>query len=499
MMRKRKYILSVLLCAGACVALITGCGGQYAGVSEGDAVSGSAVSGDAVSGDAIGEKTVSGGAMKEQSSVGKKRIEKDTYRFATDTNYYCDPKEGNAAIWQYRLDATKKKEIPLPHKDVLYSEVICVEDGFLYYYIINPEKRGKGSAGSQIFRVPLKKDKRGYDIVDIDGREEILSDAGYIEEHGVYMTSRYICYLRMDQWCYEWWRDKKVEVVKYDRKTGKKLPAETLPTYRSEDPEEECDELELCGYGDMLFVIDDHEVCFQKPDETVWNKTGRKDFYYLCYNGDALFDAGRNENGAYTEIYKYDLSAGQWQGYVSEQELTEAVNTALGFGKAERMECLVNHMSCWGDRLYIDVIATWREGEETHYRSLFFSKGEEDRTVCYERGLGECVRSHVTTNEVKLVDDEGDGKPVVLEDAGLSGMINGNVFLSFYDYEKDEGRLGCYELSTGEFRWLAEEDAEYYEMCYGTHNDWQNYGYLPIYDPTWSSFDNILEGVLVLR
>lgn len=462
------------------VSGLTACGGEYAGTAGEEAVSGSAVSGEAVS----------GAALKEEA-------QKDSYRFATDTNYYCDPKEGDIEIWQYRLDATKKKKIPLPHKDAYCSELICVEDGFLYYYI-DLEKKGDDSAGSRIFRVPVKKDKDGYDVVDMNEREEILSDTKHIPTHGVYMTSRYICYLRADRWTDEWWRGE-VEFVKYDREAGRKFPVETLPMAVFEDPDVELADLELAGYGDMVFVMSTDEVCFQKLDETKWNKTKTKDFYYLPYNENALFDVERNEDERYTDIYKYDLAARQWQSYISEKELREAVNTALGSGEAERMKYLVDHMSCQGDRLYIQVIAIWREGEVTHYKNLFFSKGDEDRTVCYEKELAECVRSHVTVNEGKLVDDMGDGKPVVLEDAGLSGMINGKVFLSFYDYEKDEGRLGCYELSTGAFRWLTEKDAEYYEMCYGTHNNWYWHGYLPVYHPIWSSFENILEGVFVLR
>ncbi len=479
--RKTCKIISVLLL----VSGLTACGGEYAGTTEGEAVSGSAVSGDAVSGGVIREEAVSGGALQEEAP-------KDSYRFATDTNYYCDPEQGDIAIWQYRLDATKKKVIPLPHKDAYCSELICVEDGFLYYYI-DLKIKGEDSPASKIFRVPVRKDKDGYDVVDMNEREEILSDEKHILTHGVYMTSRYICYLRTDWWTDEWCG--RGEVVKYDRKTGRKLPVETLPMDISE--EMELDDLEFAGYGDMVFVISTDEVCFQKLDETKWDKIKRKAFYYVVYNENAIFDVDGNKR--YTDIYKYDLAARQWQSYISEKELSEAVNTALGSGKAEQMECRVDHMSCQGDRIYIQVIATWREGEVTHFKTLFFSKGDEDRTVCYEKELAECVRSHVTVNEGKLVDDMGDGKPVVLEDAGLRGIINGKVFLSFYDYEKKEGRPGCYELSTGAFRWLTKKDAEYYELCYGTHNDWYSHGYLPNYYLVWSSFDDILKGVFVLK
>ncbi len=41
-----------------------------------------------------------------------------------------------------------------------------------------------------------------------------------------------------------------------------------------------------------------------------------------------------------------------------------------------------------------------------------------------------------------------------------------NAYLSLYDYEKDSGRLGCYELDTGKFYLITKEEAERSQLEY---------------------------------
>lgn len=88
----------------------------------------------------------------------------------------------------------------------------------------------------------------------------------------------------------------------------------------------------------------------------------------------------------------------------------------------------------------------------------------------------------------------------MLEDASWTDIINGKVFLAFYDDEKEEGRLGCYELDTGDFRWLTKQDAEYYEPCYGTTENWNFHSFISSYElASFSSFPSVIlpEGVYV--
>lgn len=464
---------------------LTGCGGEYAGMTEGEAASGSAVSSQAVSGDALIEEPVSGGVVNGQPSVEKKRPGSSSYRFATDTNYYSCPYSGIASIWQYRLDSMKKKEISLSHKDVDYFELICVEDGFLYYHI-DLENKGEGRPVSKIFRVPLEKDAGGYDVVKMEEKEEILTEAKSIRGCSVYMDSRYLCCLRG-----EW---DKSEFVKYDRKTGKEIPVEALPINVKTDKT-------VTGYGDRIFVMNMDEICFQKLDETKWHKIDRKEFYRLCYNENAMFDTDVDENGRFTNIYKCDLEKGRWQSYVSIEELEKAARTVIGCGQTEQLECRVGRMFCQGDRLYIETCVIWMEGAAYHVRNLFFYRGEGDDAVCYEKKLSECMHSHAVTSAEEWKNEiKGGREKIVLEDVCCTSMINGKAFLAFYDDKKEEGRMGCYELDTGEFRWLTKEDAEYYEPCYGAMEDWCLYISLFNYEPAgFPSFQNIIvpEGVYV--
>lgn len=484
-MRSKVYLIGAGICLAA--TLFAGCGGEYAGLMEGNAVSGPAVSGEAVSGDVLRTDAVSGGALKKQSSDIERKSGKNPYRFATDTNCYFGEYSGKAIISQYRLDMTQKKEIHLPHKNVDYFEAICVKDGYLYYRIAL-QKKGEDSSVSKIFRVPLGKDAEGYDVVKTEKKEEILTDTKGIQIASVYMDSRYICYLRG-----EW--GERSELVKYDRKTKKVLPVEELPLNAKADKI-------VTGAGDWIVVMNmDKEICFQKMDETKWHKIEKKEFYRICYNGNAIFDTDRDENGRYTDIYKCNLKVGKWQSYVSIKELEKAARMAIGSDQTEQLECRVEGLSCQGDRLYIQVCVIWMEGGIYHVRNLFFYRGEGDDAVCYEKGLSECAHSHADVDAEQWENGIKEGREqIVLEDVSWIDVINRKVLLAFYNDEKEEGRVGCYELDTGDFRWLTKEDAEYYEPCYGTTEDWYFYRYLSLYEPaSFSSFSNVIlpEGVYV--
>lgn len=58
-----KKKICLFLCGGFLAVSLTGCGGEYAGTPEGNAVSGTAVSGSAVSGNSVSGQAVSGQAL----------------------------------------------------------------------------------------------------------------------------------------------------------------------------------------------------------------------------------------------------------------------------------------------------------------------------------------------------------------------------------------------------------------------------------------------------
>lgn len=257
----------------------------------------------------------------------------------------------------------------------------------------------------------------------------------------------------------------------------------------------------VTGYKDWIFVMNMDEICFQKLDETKWHKLERKEFYRACYNENAIFDTDIDENGRYTDIYKCDLEDRKWHSYVSIEELENAARTEIGSNEAQQLECRVQRLFCQDDRLYIQVCVIWMEGAAYHVRNLFFYKGEGDDAVCYEKGLSECMHSYAATSANEWTNEiKGGRDQIVLEDVYCTRMINGKAFLAFYDDKKEEGQLGCYELDTGEFRWLTKKDAEYYEPCYGTIEDWCLYSSLFDYEPaSFPSFQNVIlpEGVYV--
>lgn len=111
---KRKSLS--LVCIIFCICFLSGCGGQYAGVAEEDAVSSSAVSGETVSGDAIREK-----------------VEQDMscHRFCTDTNLYY-VSEDEEMLMQARLDGTHSKCITECEEES-GMQLVYVDENWLYY------------------------------------------------------------------------------------------------------------------------------------------------------------------------------------------------------------------------------------------------------------------------------------------------------------------------------------------------------------------------------
>lgn len=57
-------------------------------------------------------------------------------------------------------------------------------------------------------------------------------------------------------------------------------------------------------------------------------------------------------------------------------------------------------------------------------------------------------------------------------DAQCVAMLNGCAYLCLYDYENDKGRMGCYELQSGAFRWVDKVEVEFGELgCEGIYYD----------------------------
>ena len=251
-MKQRIYkLLSMVVAAG----LLTACGGEYAGVSENGAVSGGAVTGQAVE------------AVKQTET---------SHQYCTDTNLYWEDEDGK--LLQMRLDGSHKKKLVLSGDD--YTWLICVDTDYLYYGV---EKYDDDITYSAIWRAPIGKDENGFDLVETEQAEELISYDSDVIVWGV--NPRYIFYICESA-------GDTGQLIQYDRQSGEEIRTEELPV-----PENErCN----TGYwirGSRVFACSANGIFVRKQDETKWTKFSGTDpslggmirvdenaFYYLTDN-----------------------------------------------------------------------------------------------------------------------------------------------------------------------------------------------------------------------
>ncbi len=443
---KKAKLLGMIVCA----ALLTGCGGEYAGVSEGDIVSGSAVSGDAVSGDAIREKAVSGPAVedgKEKSQNGEKQ-DMSSHRFCTDTNLYYVT-DGNK-IMQARVDGTHRKcirEWSDEGEEENYVYVTYVDENWLYYEVSTRNSEDKGAF---IYRAPITTDEAGQDVVWFQKEEELVK-AEFLGSW--YVDSDYYFYADLATG----------GITKYDLKRKKKVS--------------ECKDV----LGGDIFRINDHYLCVcgggiytQKTDQAQWEKLSfsasqwEGEEYIAVQNDHAMFIAAYISDKARdwgVNIKRCDEKAET--DFATWEDMVRTVTEAAGVKELDI--CGVEDYFWQGDRLYIQMQAGWIKEGHYHMEYMMISKGENERgsdsRLRYEKELTECMKSHVKERKGKWIVGENydEGIHITANDARCIGMFDGKAYLSLYDYVKDQGRLGCYDLETGKFEWIAKNSAAFYK------------------------------------
>ncbi len=453
-MKKRN--ISKLLCMAVCVSLLTGCGGEYAGITEGDIVSGSAVSGEAVSGDAIREKTVSGPAVKEDKDDGSREGKSDisSHRFCTDTNLYY-VSEDEEKLMQAWTDGTHRKcikEWPAKNWEENYVEVVYADENWLYYDVTFDYEE------EITYRAPIEKDAQGYDVIKFQEEEELVKTDLMVP-----------LYVDADYWFYIDLRDDdKDKLIKYDLRRKKTI---------SEDEKIGFDAENIFRLNNHYFCLDDTGCCYvQETDAGQWEKICDRlvqagDNSFFVSNGREVFYSRYVTEGIkYVESSPFEIMGSDGEKerrFVSWEQVSQAVKEAAG---AEKLDVCMPAGIFWQEgRLYIQIQAGWMKEGLYHMEYKVFSQGEDGSGLQYEKKLTECMKSHVKERTGKWTDDYEEDATVfvehmVINDAWCIAMVDGTAYLSLYDYGKDKGRLGCYDLDTGEFRWITRKDAAFYKF-----------------------------------
>ncbi len=446
-----KKKICLLVCVGLSAALLSGCGDEFAGGTEGNAVSGSAVSGGAVSGQAVSEK-------EKTTSV-----EKD-WLFRTDTNLYV---EESHTIIQRRLDGSQKKEIKIPG----CTRFLGIVGNHLYYV--------RTDWCDCVCALPIEKDSDGFDVLRTDKPEELTTagEEGHIDEY--YLDPEYLIYT-----------DRKVgeygyvgTVIKYDIKTKKKL---------SETSWNHMITFTRCGDYFVAYDGENEELRYQKCEDTkgkwlLLSKEGGDDGFYagLMASGKNLFFCeGCSESGE-KGLCIYDLEKRENTWFVADKELLAAASETVGQKlDLKKGGCAVTNLWYERERLYVQAgLCDTRDG--TYYMQyLLFSWAPGETGLQYEREMTECMQSHGTVQKGKWLaakDSKSEKKRVAIEhaqvnDAQCYRIVNGKAFFSIRDGKKKKRRVGCYELESGDFKWLTKKDREYYEPCYEPQNTLYYYG-----------------------
>lgn len=413
--------------------ILTGCGGEFAGVNR--AVSEGAVSGGAVSGG-----VVSGNAEKK-------------YRYSTDTNLYYNSLDGDV-IMQARRDGTHKKEIFRDENTMFLLEY--VDENWLYYL------ESGGKEGDALYRIPLEKDADGYDVVKKSEKEELVRQNGF---YSIFWDSRYVIY------------DNEEEIMKYDLLEKKVVSRQRLKELENhlEGSLWEFFRLPDC----YVAVSDEGGIYAQDREGTDWRDCGDKqwinaDWGKVAQTENNVFyeaESGQEDDSENWSIWKCDGKKAAC--FVTMNQLKQAVEQVRGVGSANEVS-ISSVYNIYGDtdRLYLQIALSWEDGNVYRMEYLLFSQGEEEKELRYEKALTECMQSHVKSRRGKwgIWDEEKDKmatvykENVVVNDAQCVCILNGNAYLSLYDYEQDSGRLGCYELQSGKFRWVSKREAAYGEL-----------------------------------
>lgn len=443
------YLLIGVLLMGA----LSGCGGEYMGVSGRDgSVSGGAVSGQAVSGAAVSEDRKT--TMKDETN----------WRFCTDTNlYYEDEDEDeNVFLVQMRLDGSEKKKI----KSKDFYELIAVEEDDIIF--IQEKWDGKKECGiDSICKVPIEKDAAGYDEVRTDQVEVICGNDADREYaiNSVCVDPQYILYVRGEN-----------SIRKYDRQSDQLVSDVDMG-----DPA--VLNVKKCG---NYFVLwdgwnENEELYFQEREDTDWTKGGKVQISIeqeVVFGEEMLF----YENYEDSVVCQFDLKKAQEAVFITEEQIRTACAGQVGLKNIKAC----NLSDLWYDagRLYVQTEVCWMQKGIYHMAYYLFSQAPEETGLRYEKEVTESMHSRGTVREGKWItgpDYHWETERVAVEHAAVNDaqcyrIMNGKAFFSIYDYKKKKGQAACYHLKTGEFRWLTKKDQEYYETWYETAGGFWDYG-----------------------
>lgn len=434
---KRKSM--IVLCAILAGIFLFGCGGEYAGKTDGrKAVSEGAVSGQAVSG-----QVVSGAAVNVRKKI------QNSHRFATDTNFYLpyggdeleDRRDG--FVMYMKEDVSQKEKIQV---DKL-SSLLCVTEEGIYY----------GKTDNTVWRMPIGKTKKGTDVPKPEEEELILEEKdGIIADSGCYVDDSYIVYITYED-----------DAVKYDRKTGEKSRHQLEGNIAS---------ISYIGEGVLIVsnmyggyshwdLTEDKWTQFYKNREVGEDPTVVNDRLYFYAVND------RNDGGA--DVRLYDVVEREDKMFLSGDQLDAACEAYVkDQGGKYRFSELCQIFS-YKDKFYVEMQVDWSHKDT--YKMEYV-------TLCADlnKGTGLYVEQDWMDFKEKNSKDstihekvDGCNKVVYNASNGVC-MVDGKVIMLLRDAED----IACYDPVKKTGKIITKKDKEYYLPYYDTsyeeaYPEWQ--------------------------
>lgn len=454
----------------ATLIIVAGCGANNLGDARTEG-NNNAVSEGAISGSVVSGGTVAVGKVPDNQNQETKG------RFCSDTNLYLEKitKRTEDRVYteiiQRHLDGSSPKKIELGES---FGKMIGVADGWLYYTTRVEDELGE-TISSEIARVPIEKDADGYDVIDSSRAEVVISnDTGWvdIESQNFYVDSEYLIYSRGEG----------SDVVKYDIRNQKEISV--LSDFENETMW--ISEIWRADNQYCLVTSDGPRKAFAQPvDGAEWTRIDDIDELEMSdtmTHGDRYFffdlciaDPDGDSESEYDNdgIRMYDGK--DVQNFVFDWQLEQEV------AKAEHLDIKKNKVYTYPDRLfyqdgrcYFEMHAEWKSEGHSYEKYLIFSKGVDETNIRYEKKLTECMRNNGKDREGEWREVSGRKEKVLysvtVNDARCIAMKGEKAYISTYDSKKKKQCLAYYELESGEFQWITEKDAEYYELYYdGRH------------------------------
>lgn len=445
------------------VACLSGCGGEFAGKQGDGVVSGSAVSGQAVSGAAVNESIV-----KEQKLSGHT----GNYTYCNDRYLYYD---GVDELIGRNIDTGKETTVKIKN-----MESVCYADNDWVYYTKEPRN---DKIWEEVWRVPVKKGEEWE--LDEQGEELLLQEKeGFDSPGGVLCDGRYIVYMTGETYRY---RQYNIEKKAYE--SCKSL----------EERDDYMGTMFFLWNGAVFIDYQDLGLIRKRLDHDEVEKVTSAEYENIPGSVTAseteLFYRSNTSKESSTS-YEEEQSIWQYTHYSpTEGELYKFIDMSeieTVLKEEGLLSCPVSQkhkhafgeygMFVSGNRLYIQIfIKSYGDyhGDEPECQNMvILSKetGSPSGKLRYEKQLSGCLENPEGTKKAVTKMRPGSGvafyeEEVFCQSRGLIVMMFENKCLMYVeDPKKKKNRWACYDLDTGEFRYITEKDREWYMRYYDCHN-----------------------------